>query len=98
MPCGTLARMSSDSNKPTVTAPVEAAAGLAAVKEVLKQAISKPGLGRARVAFTNANQPDGFDCPGCAWPDSPSKKHFDFCENGAKAIADEATRDKADAA
>jgi molybdopterin-dependent oxidoreductase alpha subunit len=89
--------MSSHSNKPHVTPPAEAAAGLAAVKEVLKQSVTKPGLARAVVALTNTNQPDGFDCPGCAWPDSASKKHVDFCENGAKAIADEATRKRADA-
>jgi molybdopterin-dependent oxidoreductase alpha subunit len=89
--------MSSDFNKPKVKPPAEAAAGLAAVTEVLRQAATKPGFKRASIALTNANQPDGFDCPGCAWPDSPVHKHFDFCENGAKAIADEATRQRADA-
>ena len=42
------------------------------------------------------NQPDGFDCPGCAWPDPP--KHtsaFEFCENGAKAVSWEATKKRA---
>ncbi len=89
--------MSKDFNKPRVTPPAEAAAGLGAIKEVLRQSVNKPGLARATVALTNANQPDGFDCPGCAWPDSPTAKHVDFCENGAKAIADEATRRRADA-
>lgn len=39
----------------------------------------------------HANQPDGFDCPGCAWPDASSHKAIDFCENGVKAVANEAT-------
>ena len=39
----------------------------------------------------SANQPDGFDCPGCAWPDRNHASTFEFCENGAKAVAAEAT-------
>jgi molybdopterin-dependent oxidoreductase alpha subunit len=38
-----------------------------------------------------ANQPDGFDCPGCAWPDPKHTSSFEFCENGAKAVTWEAT-------
>lgn len=38
------------------------------------------------------NQPDGFDCPGCAWPDKNHHSTFQFCENGAKAVTWEATR------
>ena len=39
------------------------------------------------------NQFDGFDCPGCAWPEPDGERsHAEFCENGAKAIAEEATR------
>ncbi|MEM5366902.1 FdhF/YdeP family oxidoreductase [Paraburkholderia azotifigens] len=37
------------------------------------------------------NQPQGFDCPGCAWPDPKHTSSFEFCENGAKAVAWEAT-------
>jgi molybdopterin-dependent oxidoreductase alpha subunit len=37
------------------------------------------------------NQPDGFDCPGCAWPDPAHTSTFEFCENGAKAVSWEAT-------
>jgi len=37
------------------------------------------------------NQPDGFDCPGCAWPDKDHRSTFQFCENGAKAVTWEAT-------
>ncbi len=39
----------------------------------------------------SANQPDGFDCPGCAWPDRDHTSTFEFCENGVKAVAAEAT-------
>jgi len=38
------------------------------------------------------NQPDGFDCPGCAWPDPKHTSSFEFCENGAKAVAWETTK------
>ncbi len=38
------------------------------------------------------NQPDGFDCPGCAWPDPRHTSSFEFCENGAKAVAFELTK------
>lgn len=41
------------------------------------------------------NKPDGFDCPGCAWPDSNPHGSFEYCENGAKAVAWEATRRRA---
>ena len=43
----------------------------------------------------HANQPEGFDCPGCAWPDPKHTSSFEFCENGAKAVAWEATTKRA---
>ena len=43
----------------------------------------------------SANQPEGFDCPGCAWPDPKHTSSFEFCENGAKAVAWEATSKRA---
>ncbi|MCU7784341.1 FdhF/YdeP family oxidoreductase [Lelliottia amnigena] len=45
----------------------------------------------APATLLNTNQPDGFDCPGCAWPDKEHKSTFQFCENGAKAVTWEAT-------
>src|SRR4026208_570728 len=42
-------------------------------------------------AMLKANQPDGFDCPGCAWGDPEHGSSFEFCENGVKAVAWEAT-------
>ena len=46
-------------------------------------------------SLLSANQPDGFDCPGCAWPDPKHTSSFEFCENGAKAVAWEATSKRA---
>ncbi|MFT3966134.1 MAG: FdhF/YdeP family oxidoreductase [Sphingobium sp.] len=47
-------------------------------------------------ALLQMNQPDGFDCPGCAWPDPKHTSSFEFCENGAKAVTWEATVKRAD--
>ncbi|HKT66028.1 MAG TPA: CbbBc protein, partial [Burkholderia sp.] len=49
----------------------------------------------APIVLMRTNQPDGFDCPGCAWPDKEHKSTFQFCENGAKAVTWEATRKRA---
>ena len=49
-------------------------------------------VGRGARTMLRANQPDGFDCPGCAWPDRNPHSSFEFCENGVKAVAAEATR------
>ena len=56
-------------------------------KTLLKQEIPIKGA----KTLLSANQPDGFDCPGCAWPDRNHASTFEFCENGAKAVAAEAT-------
>ncbi|WP_438764561.1 FdhF/YdeP family oxidoreductase [Kushneria sp. TE3] len=42
-------------------------------------------------ALLKLNQPDGFDCPGCAWGDPEHASSFEFCENGVKAITWETT-------
>jgi molybdopterin-dependent oxidoreductase alpha subunit len=73
--------------------PHDSAAGARAVVETLRHAVGKAGLGRGVGALLKVNQPGGFDCPGCAWPeDIAHRKRAEFCENGAKAVADEATR------
>ena len=46
---------------------------------------------KAPMTLLRTNQPDGFDCPGCAWPDKEHRSTFQFCENGAKAVTWEAT-------
>jgi formate dehydrogenase major subunit len=59
----------------------------ATAKALREQSIVAKG-GRALLSM---NQPDGFDCPGCAWPDPKHTSSFEFCENGAKAVAFELT-------
>ncbi|WP_354642309.1 FdhF/YdeP family oxidoreductase [Kitasatospora camelliae] len=76
---------------PRVGAPHHAAAGLPAVGHSLRMAAEQMGPRRTLATLRKVNQPDGFDCPGCAWPE-PGKTHTaEFCENGAKAVAEEAT-------
>ena len=55
-------------------------------------ALKKMGAIKTVKTLTTVNQPDGFDCPGCAWPDPKHSSAFEFCENGAKAVADEAMK------
>ncbi|MDT0265069.1 FdhF/YdeP family oxidoreductase [Streptomyces sp. DSM 44915] len=76
---------------PEIGAPQHAAAGLPAVGHTLRMAGRQMGVRRTALTLLRVNQPDGFDCPGCAWPE-PAKPHrAEFCENGAKAVAEEAT-------
>lgn len=75
-----------------------AAAGVTAVAVAMRRAVGQMGPLRAARALTSLNQADGFDCQGCAWPD-PDAGHrhvAEFCENGAKAVAEEATREHLD--
>ncbi|MEV8094158.1 FdhF/YdeP family oxidoreductase [Kitasatospora sp. NPDC085879] len=76
---------------PQISAPKHAAAGIPAVLHSLRMAGEQMGARRTLAVLRKVNQPDGFDCPGCAWPE-PGKTHTaEFCENGAKAVAEEAT-------
>jgi molybdopterin-dependent oxidoreductase alpha subunit len=68
---------------------------LAAVARALR---SEMGASARSRALLTMNQPDGFDCPGCAWPDPKHASSFEFCENGAKAVTWEATPKRADRA
>ena len=57
------------------------------------QAVREQGIvAKGARTLLRANQPEGFDCPGCAWPDRNHHSSFEFCENGVKAVAAEATR------
>jgi len=76
----------------TVGAPRDAAAGAPAVASAVRHAVGAMGPVRAARTLSRVNQLDGFDCPGCAWPDPDRRGHAEFCENGAKAVAEEATR------
>jgi molybdopterin-dependent oxidoreductase alpha subunit len=74
------------------------AAGVPGIKAALQHSFKEMGALEALSTLSKMNQKDGFDCPGCAWPDpeAPSKLG-EYCENGAKALAEEATYKKVDA-
>jgi formate dehydrogenase major subunit len=68
------------------------AAGLKAVAVALERGIAQAGVSRTARSLLRLNQRDGTDCPGCAWPESQGhRKTAEFCENGAKAVAEEST-------
>jgi len=71
--------------------PYAGAAGGFAALGAVACALREQGPLRTGAALLKTNQPDGFDCPGCAWPDPKHTASFEFCENGAKAVAWEAT-------
>ncbi len=59
--------------------------------KALKMSQEQMGVRRTALTLLRVNQPSGFDCPGCAWPDPGHTHTAEFCENGAKAVAEEAT-------
>ena len=80
----------------TVGKPKRWAAGLPGVLVSLKRSVEQMGAGTTVRTLRMLNQRDGFDCPGCAWPeprevDGGKRRAAEFCENGAKAVAEEAT-------
>lgn len=71
------------------------AAGATAILSTLKHGFSRSGISGSFSSFSKVNKFGGFDCPGCAWPDPDDHRTIaEFCENGAKAVADEATKKK----
>ena len=74
-----------------------AAGGLGSLWSTMRHLRRDAGLVRGTRTLLSMNQPDGFDCPGCAWPEPASahRSRFEFCENGAKAIAEETTTARA---
>ena len=88
-----------DDGKIKRSEPKEWAAGMPAVTSSLKHILREAGPFRGTRGLLEMNQAGGFDCPGCAWPDPDGERSLaEFCENGAKALASEATRKLADAA
>lgn len=75
----------------TITNPKTSAAGIPGVAHALAATYPLTGIRRGTLALKVLNQTDGVDCPGCAWPDPDHRSMAEFCENGAKAIAEEAT-------
>lgn len=82
-----------DERELEVDGPKHSAAGVTAVAITMKRAVEQMGVRRTAKTLLRLNQTDGFDCQGCAWPDpDPSHRHTaEFCENGAKAVTEEAT-------
>ena len=63
-----------------------------AIVAAVKSISNEMGLVRGVRTLLQVNQAGGVDCPGCAWPEPDRRRsHFEFCENGAKHVADEAT-------
>jgi molybdopterin-dependent oxidoreductase alpha subunit len=76
-----------------VSEPKQWAAGIPGVMVSLKRGVEQMGVTRTAKTLRLLNQREGFDCPGCAWPEPQGhRKLAEFCENGAKAVAEEATR------
>ncbi|MDQ0323910.1 molybdopterin-dependent oxidoreductase alpha subunit [Pararhizobium capsulatum DSM 1112] len=73
------------------------AGGWDALKSVARTLARQQIVVQGSRTLLKANQPEGFDCPGCAWPDPKHTSSFEFCENGAKAIAWESTARRTDA-
>ncbi|TNM40396.1 FdhF/YdeP family oxidoreductase [Nocardioides albidus] len=74
-----------------VTAPKTYAAGVPAVAHAIEYSLAQAGPRRTALTLLSLNQTKGIDCPGCAWPDPKHRHKNEYCENGAKHIADEAT-------
>lgn len=89
------AQTSEDFTGIKVSKPATSAAGLPAVVSSMKHLLGAMGPTRTAQVMFKLNQVDGPDCPGCAWPDpdmdNERSKLGEYCENGAKAIAEEAT-------
>ena len=80
-----------DESRVHVTRPKKVAVGVPAVLHALEMANEQMGVTRSVQTLLRVNQKDGFDCPGCAWPEEDRRHVAEFCENGAKAVAEEAT-------
>ncbi|CAL9391485.1 FdhF/YdeP family oxidoreductase [Streptomyces sp. enrichment culture] len=76
---------------PQVSPAQHSAAGLPGVVHGLRASHAQMGVARTARTLLKVNQKDGFDCPGCAWPEGDKRHLAEFCENGAKAVAEEAT-------
>ncbi len=83
-----------DESRLHVEEPHDHAAGVTAVKVAMQRSLGEMGPARTARTLLRLNQADGFDCMSCAWPDpDPEHRHrAEFCENGAKAVAEEGTK------
>jgi len=89
-----------DTSQVSSTPPPAVGGGMAAVLASTAHLRAGPGLLRGARAALRMNQPGGFDCPGCAWPEPPADERspIEWCENGAKALAWESDRARVDRA
>ena len=89
------ARRASEAS-PVVGAPLESATGWRAIQMSVKRLAGATGAVDSVKTMAKINQVGGFDCPSCAWPERPHRKRAEFCESGAKAVAEETTTLRAD--
>jgi anaerobic selenocysteine-containing dehydrogenase len=61
------------------------------VEQHIERLVEQHIPAKGAATLLRMNQPQGFDCPGCAWPDPKHTSSFEFCENGGKAVAWEST-------
>lgn len=80
-----------DESRLSVRAPKRRAVGIPGVAHALEISLKQMGPFRSAETLLRVNQKTGFDCPGCAWPEADKRHVAEFCENGAKAVAEEAT-------
>ncbi|MGB1799124.1 MAG: hypothetical protein ACPHM4_07620, partial [Candidatus Poseidoniaceae archaeon] len=81
-----------DSNRLRLSKVKTTATGIPAAISSMNHGFRKMGITKTVRNLLMVNQQEGFDCPGCAWPDPEHRTSFEFCENGAKAVADEAMK------
>ena len=82
-----------DEHAVTVAPRKREAAGMRAVLVTLQRGLEQMGALRTAATLARLNQRKGFDCPGCGWPEEHGgRKLVEFCESGAKALAEEATK------
>jgi len=86
-----------ESFPPHISTPKTVSAGIPAIISTAKHGFKQMGTISSITNLFRLNKFNGFDCPGCAWPDPDDHRSIaEFCENGAKAVADEATKNRAD--
>ncbi|MGB8180416.1 MAG: FdhF/YdeP family oxidoreductase [Acidimicrobiales bacterium] len=90
--------MTTNPDEVRVGPPKTSAVGIPAIRRAMQYSVREMGVTRGAKTLHRLNQTDGFDCPSCAWPDPKAgdRSFAEFCENGAKATAWEATRDRVD--
>ncbi|HTV19917.1 MAG TPA: FdhF/YdeP family oxidoreductase [Polyangiaceae bacterium] len=85
-----------ETTTPQIERPAKVAGGVKAVVSSTRYMLRETKLGVGLKVLANINQRDGFDCPSCAWPDPEHRSVVEFCENGARAVLDEATKKRVD--